>query len=235
MTETSQTQSHPIKITKTETGQYATHKLHPVLDGIRQILPSLAYALGPDCELVLHDFKDIRHSIVAIEGNVTHRSVGSPLTDLGLQTIRKRETPPELLKYTSFTREGRELISSTFFIRNEAGKVIGCLCINRDINRWKMARDVLDDFLKTHPLEKEHVSDDTETFVKDVEELLMGTINEVISLERKPVEFMNKADKIRMVQILDDRGIFLIRGAVQTVARALNVSRYTILGLTQNC
>ena len=116
MTETSQTQSHPIKITKTETGQYATHKLHPVLDGIRQILPSLAYALGPDCELVLHDFKDIRHSIVAIEGNVTHRSVGSPLTDLGLQTIRKRETPPELLKYTSFTREGRELISSTFFI-----------------------------------------------------------------------------------------------------------------------
>jgi predicted transcriptional regulator YheO len=228
VTEIIQNPTHPSDFDQTNTGQYTTQKLHPILDGIRQIMPSLGSALGSDCELVLHDFRDVRHSLVAIEGNVTNRSVGSPLTDLILQIIRNDETPSDLLRYPSFTREGRELISSTIFLRNETGEVIGCLCLNRHIDRWKNARDLLVDFLESHPLDKGDVSEDSETFVQDVEELLMGTINEVITLERKPLEFMNKADKIRIVQILDDRGIFLIRGAVQTVARALNVSRYTI-------
>ena len=78
MTENSQTLSIPIPITKTETGLYATQKLHPALAGIRRIMPSLGYALGPECELVHHDFTDIRHPIVAIEGSLTNRSIGSP-------------------------------------------------------------------------------------------------------------------------------------------------------------
>jgi predicted transcriptional regulator YheO len=114
------------------------------------------------------------------------------------------------------------------FFRNEAGKVIGCLCINRNIHRWKMAHDVLEDYIESHPLGKGNVKNDPETLVQDVEELLMGTINEEISLERKPVEFMSKAGKIRVIQTLDNRRIFLNRGVIQTVERALNVSRHTI-------
>lgn len=192
-------------------------------------MPSLAKVLGSNCELVLHDFRDVRHSIVAMEGNVTGRSVGGPLTDLFLQIIRKEDSPDDLLKYPSHTTDGRELVCSTIFLRDETEKVIGCLCINRDISHLKMVRDSLDDLCQVLPLQGKHDgAEETETFVQDVEELLMGSIHEIIAIDRKPVEFMTKADKIRIVQMLDDRGIFLIRGSVQTVARALNVSRYTI-------
>jgi predicted transcriptional regulator YheO len=217
-----------IKIIKTDTGQYSAGSFHPVLHNIHQLMPSLHKVLGADCELVLHDFKDVRHSIVAIEGNITDRSVGGPLTDLFLKIIHKEESPNDLLKYSSFSVDGRELLCSTIFLRDETDKVVGCLCINRDINHFKMVRNAMDEMCQSLPLQGATGVGETETFVQDVEELLMGSIHEILSKEAKPVEFMTKADKIRVVHLLNDRGIFLIRGSVQTVAKALNVSRYTI-------
>jgi predicted transcriptional regulator YheO len=204
------------------------NELHPVLEGVRQLMPGLARSLGPDCELVLHDFADISHSLVAIEGTLTGRTPGSPLTDLILRVIRKHESPPDLINYPSQISDGRILRSSTYFFRDAQGKVIGCLCFNRDISNWTAARNLLTQQCETRPLLDEPEPGGSETFVHDVEELLRGTINEILSQEQTPVKFMEKSDKIRVVLALDARGIFLIRGAVEAVAQALNVSRYTI-------
>lgn len=202
--------------------------LPPILEGIRQILPGLAKTFGSDCEFVLHDFTDVSCSLIAIEGNVTHRSIGSPLTDLILQIVSKNQNPQDLINYQSHTHDGRVLRSSTLFLRDLEGKLIGCLCVNLDLSNWIAARELLNEFCETHPLDGESLVRDSETFVQDVEELLMGTINEVISLEKKPVKFMDRNDKIHVVNALNARGIFLIRGSVEAVARALHVSRYTI-------
>lgn len=221
----------PIKPPKTKNWKKTSTRqklLPPVLEGIRQIIPGLVQAFGPDCELVLHDFVDVRHSLMAIEGNVTHRSLGSPLTDLILQVISKNKDPQDLINYQSHTHDGRFLRSSTLFIRDSEGRLVGCLCINRDLSNWIVARELINEFCETRPLEGDSLPQKDETFVQDVEELLMGTINEVIALEKKPVRFMDKADKIRVVNSLHARGIFLIRGSVETVARSLHVSRYTI-------
>jgi len=42
------------------------------------------------------------------------------------------------------------------------------------------------------------------------------------------VEKMKKTDKINLVRMLNNRGIFLITGAIEEVARRINVTRYTI-------
>lgn len=39
---------------------------------------------------------------------------------------------------------------------------------------------------------------------------------------------MEKEDKIEIIKYLDQRGAFMIKGAVDQVADKLNVSRYTI-------
>ena len=57
-----------------------------------------------------------------------------------------------------------------------------------------------------------------------MEDILQGTINEILTQERKPVKLMDKADKVRVVRAFDAWDIFLIRGAVEAVACALNVS-----------
>jgi predicted transcriptional regulator YheO len=202
-------------------------QLHPVLEAIHQIMPGLAQSLGPDCELALHDFTDLSASLVAIERPVTGRSRGAPLTDLILRILRQSDSPSDLINYQTQTADGRLLRSSTLFIRDDHGNVLGCLCLNQDMTHWTVARKLLEDFCQTYP-RNDPESGSQETFIQDVEDVLQGTIDEILTQERKPVKFMDKADKVRVVRALDDRSIFLIKGAVETVAQALNVSRYTI-------
>ena len=44
----------------------------------------------------------------------------------------------------------------------------------------------------------------------------------------RPAPLMARAQKVRVVHDLERRGIFLIKGAVDEVARLLGVSRYTV-------
>ena len=51
---------------------------------------------------------------------------------------------------------------------------------------------------------------------------------ETTDLIGRPVPLMNRSQKIQLVHDLERRGIFLIKGAVDEVARLLGVSRYTV-------
>ena len=50
---------------------------------LRMVMKAIKELLGPSCEVVLHDMSDPDSSIVAIEGDVTGRCAGGPLTDSG--------------------------------------------------------------------------------------------------------------------------------------------------------
>lgn len=57
-------------------------KLHPTLKAFIPFVKGLAETFGSNCEVVLHDFSDLQHSIIAIEnGHVTGRSLGSPMME----------------------------------------------------------------------------------------------------------------------------------------------------------
>lgn len=57
---------------------------------LNRIMKLIATTLGPECEVVLHDWsKGYDKSIVAIEnGHVTNRKVGDCGSNLGLEVIR---------------------------------------------------------------------------------------------------------------------------------------------------
>ena len=51
----------------------------------------LGHTLGPDYEIVLHDFTDREHSIVAIANNtVSGLEIGAPLPEVERRTMRDR-------------------------------------------------------------------------------------------------------------------------------------------------
>lgn len=195
-----------------------------ILETLRALTPKLAAAIGDDVEVVLHDLRRPQASLVAIAGDVTGRKVGAPATDLVLRVMRQRPDDEDLINYFTQTPEGKPLRSSTMFIRDEEGTIVGCLCINWDLTKWLVARHVIDGHCRTHPFD-ESVA---ETFASDVEEMLSSTVEEAVEQEGVPVVLMKKADKLRTVRALDEQGIFLIKGAVEFVADALEVSRYTI-------
>ena len=106
-----------------------------ILDQYKPFVRFLAITLGPACEVVLHDITDPKHSIIAIEnGELSGRKVGNPATDFANEIIASRgyEHSDFAANYTS-TGKGKHFLSSTFYIKN-GQRLIGLLCINRDIS-----------------------------------------------------------------------------------------------------
>jgi predicted transcriptional regulator YheO len=200
-----------------------------------EIVSPLAEALGPDTEVLLHDLSRIPSSIVAIGGNVTGRTISGPMTDLLLRHVRQGKSD-NLMRYRTQIRGQRKLRSSTIFVKDDSGQPVACLCLNTDVTGWSQAHELLGQFIgssdpvpltDTQLAENDH-GDGTENFVQTVEELTATTVRDAIESVGVPVDLMQKRHKADVVRQLDEAGLFLIRDAVDYVAQALGVSRYTI-------
>ncbi len=90
--------------------------------------------LGDRYEVILHDLSHVESSIVGIEGSITHRKIGGPATNYLIQLLREYgDEAKDSINYKNVMPDGRVLRSSTIFIRDNDGKIIGSLCINQDL------------------------------------------------------------------------------------------------------
>ena len=73
-------------------------KLSPqLLDILKRLAEGIVAIVGPTCEVVVHDFADLEHSVVVVAGNVTGRSTGAPVPDLFFTSEElNRETPDQI-------------------------------------------------------------------------------------------------------------------------------------------
>jgi len=204
-------------------------KKHPIIKSLIPVVKTISATFGKNCEVVLHDFSGPQHSIIFIaNGHVTGRKVGDPITDFALASWREGGfgdgSQDKLLNYKTKTKDGRILKSSSVFIKNEKNKIVGCLCINYDMTGHLMFENIINEFCTINELNEEK----EETFVKDVDEILDNIIGKAIEEINKPVSLMQKEDNLRVVQIVDKKGGFMIKGSIDQLAQSLNVSRYTI-------
>lgn len=202
------------------------NRLPPELAVMAQLVEGLQAALGRSAEVTLHDFRNPDHSLVAIAGQVTGRQVGAPMTDRLLETLRRYgDDAPNIVGLKTRTRDGRLLRTSTMFIRDRTGKIIGSLGINVDLTEQEMAARVLADMLG-------HADQPTESinFAIDVGETMQQMIEAALVSSGRPSQLLDREERLALVGALDARGLFLIRGAVDEVASRLGVSRFTVYG-----
>lgn len=202
---------------------------HPLLKSLIPVVKTIAKMFGKNCEVVLHDFTTPQNSIIAIEnGYITGRKIGDPITDFALSSWRQGgfgdTKEDKVINYKTKTKDGRILKSSSVFIRDEKENIVGCLCINYDMTGYLMFEKTMKEFCTLNELNGEK----EETFIKDVDEILDSIINKAIEEIQKPVSLMQKEDNLRVVEIVDEKGGFMIKGAVDQLAHKLNVSRFTI-------
>lgn len=197
-----------------------------VFEKFLPIAKGIAETFGTNCEVVIHDFSLKPNSIIAIEnGHVTGRGVGSPMTEASLVKVSKGETNKDIINYTGKSAEGRVLKSSTMFIRDEDENVIGCFCVNFDMTEFVVAKKVMEEIMKTDQGPKDKSESDSLNKINDVlTDIVLNTIEEA----GKPVAYLSKEEKVEIVKRLDSQGAFLIKGAIDYVAKVLCVSRYTI-------
>lgn len=197
------------------------------LSTLRQIANAIASEFGSDCEVVIHDLKsqNLEQSIVYIvNGHVTNRKIGDGPSAIVLNTLQKNpeslvDEPGYLLK----TSDGRILKSSTSFIRDEDGSIHYIFGINHDITKLTIMESALHEL--TTPVNKEKKPQKVN---RSVNELLEQLIEQSVELVGKPVALMNKEDKVKAIQFLNDQGAFLITKSGDKVSNYFGISKYTL-------
>ena len=129
----------------------------------------------------------------------------------GLEAYLNREYEESLIKYKNIIGAGRTLKSSTIFIKDDEEKVIGAMCINIDVTDLLLANKAIHNLVLTEDLE-DTAADERSKF--HVSEILQRVVDEVFKQINKPVAYLSKADKLQIVEQLESRGAFLIKGAV---------------------
>lgn len=200
-----------------------------------QVVESVGSALPSTTEVVLHDLARLPDSIVAVSGDVTHRVVGDPATDVLLRAVVDDSTDT-LTGYETRLDDGRLVRSSTLIVRDGTGAAVAALCVNADVTAWERLRTLTDEVLAPRSTRRETPGarpdeDDApraEKFATDVDELASHLVRQAIADVGVPVALMKKEHKLAVVSQLRARGMFLLRDAVEMVATSLHVSRFTI-------
>ena len=214
--------SRPSEARPTIPGASKDETREAVLGVLAAIGESFCATLGDWCEVVVHDLKDLEHSIIYISGNVTGRKVGGHMTDLGLASIRAGRTE-SLVNYTIYTDDGKTVKSSSTFVHDENGEPVAALCINLNVTPLLL----FSQFLRTLPA-GEAEPEVSESFSQDLAQMVETMIAECAYQIGKPISLMNKSDRKQVVGLLDERGVFQVRKSVPLVAERLGVTQKTI-------
>ena len=188
------------------------------------IADAIAATFGKSCEVVIHSLEDLGKSIIKIvNGEVTGRVVGAPITDLGLKVAGKAVDTKESVigPYFSKTKTGKPLKATTMIIRNDEGSPIGFLCINFDL------AVSLVQFLAEFSPSLETPAEG-ENFPPDVGQLVAQAVADELDAISRITGVSPTEKNRRVVANLEVRSIFDIKGSVELVSGELGVTKHTI-------
>ena len=192
----------------------------------------LGACFGENTEVVLYDFKDINHSVIAIHnGHISGRTIGAPLTSFALSKLKDKgkEGPPYYLNYIGTSKSNQQLKSNSFFILDRNGNPRGMLSISIDVTKYQEAAELLQK-LAFLPVEK-HTEKDSgtiEAFHSSPKDMIQDIVNKVTNSGEISVDRLSVNEKMEVVKLLNAEKFFLIKGAVSETAKILSISEATV-------
>ena len=205
------------------------------VDALEEVYPLadfIADALGGMAEVLVHNVDNLESSIVHIRnGQLSGRHVGDGTTDQALKLIKtSRASESEYVSGYKGTAGSHRFRSSTYFIKNRNGILIGLLCINVDITGFAETMNTLGALL---PVVGESGGILPNT---GFEENLQGDLTETIRrITRKAVskvgirpDRMSRKERREIIRDLQSEGVFLMKGAVNIIAPELGCSAPTL-------
>ena len=203
----------------------------------------LGSMFGAQTEIALHDLEDVSHSLVKlVHPYVSGRREGAPLPDHLVDLLEHPEQMGEYRSgYPTKSIDGRTLYSGVYPIF-EQERVVGFLCVNRDIAAFRTLEDALHGLIEAYiPGGADGQRQQRLSAVRDQLDAVaadrhMGTAGD--SIERAFLDACRLLgfegqdipadERLRLLSVLDAQGVFRIKGAVGEVARMLGISEPTI-------
>ncbi len=180
---------------------------------------------GPYCEIVVYDFADLEHAVVSVAGDLTGRKPGAPVPDLEFIRTSLADNSSDEINYTQMN--DHQFLSSTIWVRDHQGKIIGALGINMDFEHILQMKAVVDSLTAVFQQKSDLLI--SNTFARNLDELLQNTVQQFLQQESiHSIDDLTLQDKQNLIEVVEERGLFNVRGAAQRLADILNVSRASI-------
>lgn len=203
--------------------------MHELLSALIPVAECIGRTFGKSCEVVIHDLTTPENSVVyTVNGTVTGRREGQPFDHLiKFVLLNKNFRDDYTVNYVFETQDGRSIKSSSALIRNKRGEVVGMLCINYDMTLFNQVKEELDVFLPPGTEDGGMIGPGA-MIDQNVSTIVNELIDNIIQSRKK--RELTKQDNLEIIRFMDDKGIFLVKGAIDRVAAGLGLSRVTIYG-----
>lgn len=201
-------------------------------DFMIRFLEGLQKFLGENSEVVIHDYrKGYDQTIVyAINAQLSGRDVGgSPKGGMITQLGKDIEPMKDSIQTFSSGPKDRFFKSFTTLIPDENGKIVGSVCVNLDVSDFLMAQKALQNFVQYSVSPHTPPASDLDALsTKNVDDILQYYMKQAENLVGKPMSLMNKEEKIKALDYLDQKGVFKISKTSVLLCETLQVSKYTL-------
>jgi len=203
-----------------------------IFENLKQVADLMTHMFGDNCEVAIHDLTTEKMQLVYITGKVTRRKVGAPVTDAVTKYfLQDGNAVQDRHCFMTLTDDGRELKSSTSYIRNSNGEVVAAFCVNFNTTDHHNAIQMLQAFVNKTvcgTADEGKKGSGPEKMSFSIDHTADSFFEQsVVEVGKRPAS-MNTDEKILLVKILEKKGAFQIKGMVGQVALRLGVSNFTI-------
>ena len=181
----------------------------------------IAEMFGSSCETLVQDMADPNHPILSIyNGQVSGRDVGSTMDILGTDKKLDATTlSTDFVNLYAITPSGSQVKSSTFHLVGEDFDL--ALGIDFDFTSLAYANRTLVGLMSAD-------ADLQSALWTGGSSQLHHIFEECLAAMGKPLEALNKKERMKLVALMDQKNAFSFRKSVPFVASRLKVSRYTV-------
>lgn len=195
-------------------------------------LAEMVYAqFGESCNATLYSIYNGKGKVVVSKGNLLEDNSGEEMPDYIMQMYeRAKDNPPVGYGFINRCHPGYLLRTSLHYIYNENHRLIGCFCISHNMMQIKMVMSFLEEFYRTENYLKEEepfASTDTQNTIQD---FVSQTIDDFINkrLSGRDFSTLPRAQKLLLIEELNQKGIFLVKGTVEIIAKKVHLSKFAI-------
>jgi predicted transcriptional regulator YheO len=192
-----------------------------------QIVEFLGKVLGKNFEIILHDLENLDGSVVA-SANSTRKigdSFWGPISSISDRISNKQLNFEQdyIINYDGLSKTGEPVKFSTFFIKDENNKTIGLLGINADYSDLETIKEKVDSLLNFDMMGKSENKD-----LDSIEVIASNIIDNTISEFKENNPEMSLDRKLKLIEEFNRKGVFLVKGTVQKIAKLLDISEPSI-------
>ncbi|EPA8651917.1 TPA: helix-turn-helix transcriptional regulator [Photobacterium damselae] len=197
-----------------------------ILTSYFRLADTIADFIGPHSEVVIHSFENFEKSVVKIvNGHHTGRTLGSPITDLGLRMLSAYEKTGEVTPKSYFTqsKDGSLLKSTTCILMGENNRPIGMFCINMNLSF------PFPEIIKTLMPDMGHSTMAvSENFSSCANDVIDHALDHAITEIENDVSINLKGRNKAITKLLFENGIFELKEATAIVSERLGITRHAI-------